>query len=174
MSARNLIEAAHLTAAPRPFDWEDAEERLGMTLPTDYRELVDAGGAGLWFNDLRLYSPGDPVEFRDLMESNGVFEDLLLFWEDDPELRPADLSDDARLVAWASTSHGETLFWRVDTDCTPGAYPIYIENGDGTEWERFDMSTTDFLLGILRGDVTSRFFSDLFMHTDQVFRPYTR
>lgn len=62
-----------------------------MSLPADYRELIDAGGAGLWFNDLRLYSPGDPVEFRDLMEPNGVFEDLLFFWEVDPGLRPTDL-----------------------------------------------------------------------------------
>lgn len=174
MSVQSLIEAAHLTAAPQPFDWEQAEEHLGMRLPTDYRELVNAGGAGLWFNDLRLYSPGDSVKFRDLMESNGVFEDLLFFWEEDPEFRPTDLPDDAQLIAWASTGHGERLFWRVDADSPSAAYPIYIENGDGTEWERFDMSTTDFLLGVLRGDVTSRFFSDIFMHTDQVFRPYAQ
>lgn len=172
MSVQSLIDAARLAPPPHPVDWPHAERHLKMALPADYRELVDAGGAGVWFNDLRLYSPRDPLRSHDLLDSNGVFEDLLFFWEEDPEFRPTDLPDDARLIAWASTGHGERLFWRVDADNPSAAYPIYIENGDGTEWERFDMSTTDFLLGVLRGDVTCRFFSGLFMHTEQVFRPY--
>lgn len=145
-----------------------------MMLPSDYRTLVEAGGAGLWFNDLRLYSPGDSVRSHDLAESDGVFEDLLLFWDDNPEFRPADLPDDARLIAWANTGHGETLFWRVDAGNSSGVYPIYVEDGDGARWERFDLSTTDLLLGILYGTVSSQLFSDLFMDTEQVFRPYTQ
>lgn len=95
------------------------------------------------------------------------------FGEDDPELRPADLPEDARLIAWATTGHGETLFWRVDAGNSSGMYPIYVEDGDGARWERFDLSTTDLLLGILHGTVNSQLFSDLFMDTEQVFRPYT-
>jgi hypothetical protein len=53
-------------------------------------------------------------------------------------------------------------------------YPIYVEDGDGARWERFDLSTTDLLLGILHGTVSSQLFSDLFMDTEQVFRPYTQ
>jgi hypothetical protein len=174
MSERSLIDAAHLTPPVQAVDWAHAGQQLDMQLPADYRRLVDAGGAGLWFNDLRIYSPGDPVRSRDLTESNGVFEDLLLFWEDDSELRPADLPEDARLIAWANTSHGETLFWRVDAGNSSGVYPIYVEDGDGARWERFDLSTTDLLLGILHGLVSSQLFSDLFMDTEQVFRPYTQ
>jgi hypothetical protein len=172
MSVDGLIEAARLTPMQRSVDWEQVQEHLAMTLPSDYRTLVEAGGAGLWFNDLRLYSPGDPVRSRDLTESDGVFEDLLLFWEEDLVLRPADLPEDSRLVAWASTGHGETLFWRVDADNDTGVYPIYVEDGDGARWERFDLSTTDLLFGILHGDVRSQFFSELFMDTEQVFQPY--
>lgn len=173
MSTQSLIDAAHLTPPEQPVDWAHAERHLDMQLPADYRQLVSAGGAGVWFNDLRLYSPGDPVRSHDLLDSNGVFEDLLLFWEDDPELRPADLPEDARLIAWATTGHGETLFWRVDAGNSSGVYPIYVEDGDGARWERFDLSTTDLLLGILHGTVSSQLFSDLFMDTEQVFRPYT-
>jgi hypothetical protein len=174
MSVGGLIEAARLTPTQQSVDWGQAQEQLSMRLPTDYRQLVSAGGAGVWFNDLRLYSPGDPQRSHDLLDSNGVFEDLLLFWEDDPELRPADLPEDARLIAWASTGHGETLFWRVDAGSSSGVYPIYVEDGDGARWERFDLSTTDLLLGILHGTVRSRLFSDLFMDTEQVFRPYSQ
>jgi hypothetical protein len=174
MSVEGLIEAARLTPKQRSADWKQVEEHLAMTLPSDYRTLIEAGGAGLWFNDLRLYSPGDPVRSHDLTESTGVFEDLLLFWEDDPEFRPADLPHDARLIAWANTSHGETLFWRVDADNDTGVYPIYVEDGDGARWERSDLSTTDLLLGILHRTVSSQLFSGLFMDTEQVFRPYTQ
>lgn len=174
MSTQSLIEAARLSPPVQPVDWVHAEQQLNLRLPADYRELVSAGGAGVWFDDLRLYSPGDPLRSHDLLESNGVFEDLLLFWEDDPELRPADLPEDARLIAWATTGHGETLFWRVDAGNSSGVYPIYVEDGDGARWERFDLSTTDLLLGILHGTVSSQLFSDLFMDTEQVFRPYTQ
>ena len=173
MSTQSLIEAARLTPLVQPVDWQHAELQLNLQLPADYRELVSAGGAGVWFDDLRLYSPGDPLQSHDLLDSNGVFEDLLLFWEDDPELRPADLPQDARLIAWASTGHGETLFWRVDAGNSSGVYPIYVEDGDGARWERFDLSTTDLLLGILRGSVSSQLFSNIFMDTAKVFRPYS-
>lgn len=53
-------------------------------------------------------------------------------------------------------------------------YPIYVEDGDGARWERFGLSTTDLLLGILHGTVSSQLFSDHFMDTEQVFRPYTQ
>jgi hypothetical protein len=84
MSERSLIDAAHLTPPVQAVDWAHAGQQLDMQLPADYRKLVDAGGAGLWFNDLRIYSPVDPVRSRDLTESNGVFEDLLLFWRTTP------------------------------------------------------------------------------------------
>ncbi len=174
MSTQSLIEAARLTPPVQPVDWVHAEQQLNLRLPADYRELISAGGAGVWFADLRLYSPDDPLQSHDLLDSNGVFEDLLLFWEDDPELRPTDLPEDARLIAWATTGHGETLFWRVDAGNSSGVYPIYVEDGDGARWERFDLSTADLLLGILHGTVSSQLFSDLFMDTEQVFRPYTQ
>ncbi|MBE1878490.1 hypothetical protein IHE71_22595 [Myceligenerans sp. TRM 65318] len=169
-----MIDAASLTPLAESVDWAPVEEHLRMRLPSDYCELVDAGGAGVWFNDLSVYSPGDELKSHDLLESDGVFEDLLLAWEDDPEYRPADLPEDSCLIAWATTGHGETLFWRADADNTSGVYPIYVEDGDGVRWERFDLSTIDLLLGILHGDVTSQFFSDLFMDTSQVFRSQRR
>jgi hypothetical protein len=89
MSVGGLIEAARLTPTQQSVDWEQAQEQLYMRLPTDYRQLVSAGGAGVWFNDLRL------------------------------------------------------------------------------------CSTTDLLLGVLHGTVSSQLFSDLFVDTQQVFRPYS-
>lgn len=49
-----------------------------------------------------------------------------------------------------------------------------MTDGDGALWERFDRSTTDLLLGILHGAVSSQLLSDVFMDPEQVFRPYTQ
>ncbi|WP_129787591.1 SMI1/KNR4 family protein [Promicromonospora panici] len=174
MSLEDLVDAGGLTPREEPFDWERAESQLQIPIPEDYRRLVDAGGSGLWFDYIRVFAPDERYLSRNLLDSNGVFEDLLILWEDDPEFRPADLpeGDDARLIAWANTANGEMLFWRTEPGADPDAYPIYVENADGEEWERFDMSTTDYLTGLLRGEVSSEFFSSTFLRTDQVFQPY--
>ncbi|MFE5339616.1 hypothetical protein ACFQ80_05320 [Isoptericola sp. NPDC056578] len=101
-----------------------------------------------------------------------MFEDLLVLWEDDPEFRPDDLPEDSRLLAWANTGNGETLFWRVDPGASADAYPVYVEDGDGESWERFDLSATDLLEGILEGEVRPESFSDTFLRVDEVYRPY--
>ncbi|MFC8796917.1 hypothetical protein ACFT2C_04245 [Promicromonospora sp. NPDC057138] len=173
MSLEDLIDAGRLTPREEPFDWNGAESRLQIQIPEDYRRLVDAGGSGLWFDYIRVFAPDERYLSRNLLDSDGVFRDLLIFWEDDPDTRPADLPEgDARLTAWANTANGEMLFWRTEPGASPDAYPIYVENADGEEWERFDMTTTDFLTGVLNGDISSEHFSDTFLRVDQVFQPY--
>lgn len=174
MGLEDLIEAARLTPLAAPFDWGRAESVLRTPLPADYRGLVDAGGGGLWFDYLRVFAPDDRDPSRNLLDADAVFADLELFWEDDPDTRPADLPEGARLIAWASTGSGETLFWRVDPGTPADAYPVYVENADGDGWERFDMGTADFLLGLLRGGVRCKSFSEVFFDRAKVFRPFTR
>ena len=173
MNLDDLIDTARLVPRDEPFDWEGAEQQLGLQVPEDFRRLVDAGGSGLWFDYIRVFAPGERDPSRNLLQSDGVFRDLLIFWEDDPDTRPTDLPQgDVRLIAWANTANGEMLFWRVEPGASPDTYPIYVEDADGEEWERFDMTTTEFLRGLLRGDVTSSFFSDIFLRTDRVFQAY--
>jgi hypothetical protein len=167
-----LIEAGGLVPGAEAFDWGLAERTLEMQIPADYRRLVDAGGAGLWFDYLRTYAPTGRYPARNLLESGGEFEDLRFLWSEDISQPPSDLADDVRLIPWASTGNGEKLYWRVQDETPADAYPVYIEDADGDRWERFDLTATEFLLGIARGDVRSSFFSEFFLRTDDVFRPY--
>ncbi|MFC8797209.1 hypothetical protein ACFT2C_05725 [Promicromonospora sp. NPDC057138] len=167
-----LIEAARLVPRAEAFDWDLAERTLGIEIPPDYRTLLDAGGAGLWFRYIRLYAPAERYTERNLLESSGEFDDLKFSWEEGYSDPPDDLSNDARLIPWASTTTGENLYWRTDADAPADTYPIYLESADGDEWERFDMSVTDLLVGILRGDVQSELFSQRELRVDEVFRPY--
>ncbi|XVQ07487.1 hypothetical protein ACQP1W_33475 [Spirillospora sp. CA-255316] len=167
-----LIDAACLVPRADAFDWDRAERLLETQIPQDYRVLLDSGGAGLWFDYIRLFAPHERYQDRNLLDSAGVFEDLLILWEAEASVPPVDMAADARLIAWANTSNGETLFWLIQADTPPDTYPIYIEDADGDRWERFDMKATDFLSGILQGDVRSDFFSKIFLRVSEVFRPY--
>ncbi|MCA5894061.1 hypothetical protein LEP48_11980 [Isoptericola sp. NEAU-Y5] len=172
MSTQDLIDAGNLTPPAAPYDWAGTEQRLEMAVPEDFRQLLDAGGAGQWFGYIRLFAPGHPLPSQDLLESPGVFRDLLVLWDDDPEFRPDDLPEDSRLIAWANTGNGETVFWRVDPGASPADHTVYVEDADGERWERFDLGATAFLEGIMNGSVECELFSDTFLRVDRVFDPY--
>jgi len=42
-------------------DWADVHARLGLRLPADYREFIDAYGPGT-LGDIRIMAPGQPPE----------------------------------------------------------------------------------------------------------------
>jgi hypothetical protein len=171
-SLDELIDAGGLVPPGDSLAWDQAEQALGLPLPQDYRALVDAGGAGLWFDYFRVYAPGEQYEDRNLLDSAGVFEDLQIFWDNGFSNPPTDLPAGARLIAWASTGAGETLFWQVEEGSTADSYPIYVQDADGEDWERFHLKTTDFLRGVQQNSVRSEFFSEAFLDHAQVFRPY--
>jgi hypothetical protein len=173
-SLDDLIAAGGLTPPAEPFDWPRAVEALDAPVPEDYRALLDAGGAGAWFDYVRTYPPSERYGDQNLLDSVGAFEDLQILWMTGASTAPDDLAPESRLLAWADTGAGETLFWRVDPGADPASYPIYVENADGDGWERFDLTVTDFLAGIMRGDVRSTFFADTYLDVEQTFRPYAR
>lgn len=172
-SLEHLIDAAALTAPAEVFDWTAAATRLEMPVPHDYRTLLDAGGAGVWFDYIRLFAPHERYLDKNLLDSAGVFEDLQLFWEEGYSAPPADLADGDRLVAWASTAlGGQKLYWRTGADTPVDEYPVYVDSADGDAWERFDMTATDLLSGVLHGDVRSDLFADFLLDVGKVFSPY--
>ena len=166
-----LTEAGALTRSDT-FDWPGAERQIGAPIPSDYRMLIDAGGDGVWFDYIRLYAPHERYQDQNLLRAANVFNELQAFWEDGDTQPPADLDADDRLIVWAGTSTGERLYWRHSPGTRPERYPLYIEDADGDRWERFDMSATDLLVGLLVGEVRSAFFSRSLLRADKVFRKY--
>lgn len=174
MSVQDLVDIGNLVPVDAEYDWFGAARRLRTELPEDYRSLVDAGGGGLWFGYVRVLVPDERLVGRNLLDADGVFRDLLVQWGDDPECRPFDLPADssARLVAWANTEHGERVFWRVDPGVAPSRFPVYVEDADGERWERFDLSSTDFLLALARGELRSELLSTAALDPGRGFSPF--
>jgi hypothetical protein len=74
--------------------------------------LLDAGGAGVWFDYIQIYAPGKRYQDFNLLDSGAVWHDLLLFREDGLSGPPADMAADARLIARASTGTGHNCSGR--------------------------------------------------------------
>jgi hypothetical protein len=175
-SAQRLIEAARPAPPAHPFDWAQVEHRLGASVPQDYRDLLDAGGGGLWLDFLRLHvpAPGPGLRHVDLERSGLEFRQLQDLFEDGVVGRPDDLAPDARLLPWASTGAGVTLYWQVSPETAADAYPIRVSDRNGDVWERYDLLTTDLLLGTVRGEMRGELLDESWTERDVLFRSYAR
>ncbi|MCF4120790.1 SMI1/KNR4 family protein [Antribacter sp. KLBMP9083] len=171
---QQLINLAHLVAPARPFDWQQAEERLQAPVPPDYRALVAAGGGGLWLDYVRVFrpTPGPGYRHVDLAESALVWLDLEDARVDEAWRPPGDLSEEARLLPWASTGAGVSFYWEVIDGVPPERYPIRISDRDGDLWQRYDLLTTDLLLGIVRGEIRDQVLNPSWIDDQKIFRPY--
>ncbi|URM98175.1 hypothetical protein LUW76_29530 [Actinomadura madurae] len=174
ISAQKLIEMARLASVGGTFDWGEVERRIGASVPRDYRELLDAGGGGIWLGWLRLYvpAPGVGLKHVDLERSGVEFEQLQDLFEDEVVGRPEGLDPGSRLLPWASTGTGVTLYWQVSPEAAAGSYPIWVSDRNGDVWERYDLLTTDLLLGIIKGEVHSELLDESWMRRDVLFIPW--
>jgi hypothetical protein len=159
------------TEPPTTPNWNVAEESLHATLPTDYRELIEAYGGGLVDDYLLLLEPGCPNDVYDLLKISAEREeanDALWEYED----KPVEMETEGnRLVCWATTDNGEYLYWLIQPGDTPASRPILINSESGEEWERYDMTVTQFLTGVLNGELHTDIFFDRFPLPSHEFRP---
>ncbi|MEV4805291.1 hypothetical protein AB0K18_35280 [Nonomuraea sp. NPDC049421] len=170
-AAQQLIQRARPAPPPVPYDWERVMRRLGTAVPQDYRELLDAGGGGLWLGYLRLHVPAG-LKHIDLERSKLEWEQLQDLFDDEVVGPPDDLAPDDGLLPWASTGAGITLYWQISPEARSGPYPIRISDRDGDVWERHDLPTTDLLLGIVQGELHSELLNESWMQRDTLFTPY--
>ncbi|MFJ7965657.1 SMI1/KNR4 family protein [Streptomyces sp. NPDC096324] len=133
-------------------DWAAIERELGVPLPTDYKELYEVFGGGVF---------SDSVYFLGRDEGPGAF-DFLRQWRVglsvDRDSKFGDVSAVAPyavyapggkgLVEWGSTEWADEYFWLIDAE-RPGNYPILARSNDVGGWVRYDMSTAEFLCRVL-------------------------
>jgi hypothetical protein len=53
-----------------------------------------------------------------------------------------------------------TLYWEVSLEAAADSYPIRVSDRNGDLWERYEQLTTDLLLGIVQGEVTSELLDE--------------
>ncbi|MFJ8545801.1 SMI1/KNR4 family protein [Streptomyces sp. NPDC093586] len=156
----------------RTVNWSAVERELCLTLPADYKRLVETYGGGLFAGVLRLLEPGCPDAMYDLVAQRTEREEILTgLWEAGEE-KPSELrEDDVELVPWGfEEDGGHFLYWLVRPGVEPEEWTVILNEGRGPLWESHPISCSQFLLEVVSGTTTSFYFTDL----DEVVDPEDR
>jgi hypothetical protein len=160
MTISNLTKAVPPPLTPSyPFEgpWEQLEAQLGTSLPQDYKDLVRVYGSGQFMGFLSVH---DPVPLS--ADSGFLFEVSevrRILGESDPGL-PL-YPQPGGLLVCGSTDTGEYIFWL--TRGLVSEWPIVVWDHDcpkGEELEAFECDLTDFIAGLVNGDICPRAFAD--------------
>ncbi|MFJ7203327.1 SMI1/KNR4 family protein [Streptomyces sp. NPDC098789] len=167
---RRLLEIAPAPSEPRRKEWSGAEDRLGVQLPSDYKELIHIYGGSNWDDYLYVLEPDCPNENYDLIEwSEDQTEALEGLWEF--EKKPAELEvEGTRVVPWATTDNGECLYWLARPGIEPDQWTVMVNEARGDRWEHFPLSCTQFLASALDRELRSTILSSLFPLAVHEFR----
>ena len=78
-------------------------------------------------------------------------------------------AEEGGIFSFAQTDNGDFLFW--ETAGAPNKWRIIVNEGRGPEWEIFDLSMTEFIAGILTGQLKCTIFPEDFPPRSPKFEP---
>jgi hypothetical protein len=145
---------------PPPARWAAARDKFGFDLPEDYRALIDAYGAGLFDEELRVLAPGHELESWDLLrQTDGQLWGLRYLRDQAGEQLPYEPQPvSGGLITWGTTGNGDVCYWRVVDADDPSGWTVVVHEPRGAEWHPFDGTVTEFLAGLFGGRVTAGFY----------------
>ncbi|MFJ8471158.1 SMI1/KNR4 family protein [Kitasatospora sp. NPDC094011] len=139
------------TTRKRVIDWTSVEDRLGVALPTDYKDLAERFGSGAFDGYLQLFTPDTPSGHYDLVKSAAWLGEQAAADEWINALyRPHPVFPAVGgLLQWADSVQADGFYWLTDS-AEPDAWPILCQaDGESGVWERFDGSTSEFIHRVL-------------------------
>lgn len=157
--------------APAPVeDWESIEQRLGIKLPEDYKQLVEEYGLGSFNDFIYLYQPNARLDTIDIEKMSKVVRTALK----ESRMRgryPVPYDPDLLQLAGV-TDNGEYLFWVVEPEASPSSWKIAVNEARGDRWFMFDGDLTSFLLNVITGRTIVPMFPNDFVDDSPTFEPY--
>ncbi|MGW8763894.1 SMI1/KNR4 family protein [Streptomyces sp. NPDC055815] len=132
-----------------PAPWLGLEEELGVALPADLREIVDAYGSVMVNGQLYLKHPAGH-----LLHDLGTFvRQEIEFWreEDMAEFLPSRAgAGPGELLPVATATTGEMIFLRVpDEPSSP--WRVLVQEMDSPSWTLYEMTFGTWFLAYLKG-----------------------
>ncbi|MET9802199.1 SMI1/KNR4 family protein [Streptomyces sp. NPDC006368] len=159
--------------APRPVTWSPVEHALGTRLPNDYKQLIETYGGGIFDETIWVLEPDCVDEDYDLVAQTRECADVLAELWSTGEPKPAELHPaGARAIPWAYVEgSGHFLYWLALPGRSASEWTVLLNEGRGPEWEHHHVSCTEFLAGLMTGEVQSSYLPDFYAE-DHVFEPY--
>jgi hypothetical protein len=151
------------------YDWAAIEGELGVRLPGEYKELVQAFPPGA-FGELIVFHPARRSGFTGLPDQISGFATM---FSGSLSVAPSDIRDSfpfgfypesGGLIPWAAFNVAAVLCWLPNSE-DPDAWPVLAYADDGI-YESIDGTTLEALVRVLRGEAGERAFPEaLFVET---------
>ncbi|MFJ4014016.1 SMI1/KNR4 family protein [Streptomyces sp. NPDC090026] len=146
-----LITAVGRTPLYLDVDWSIIESRIGITLPSDYKEFCEGFGAGEFSEFLVVHSSSGGSDSslvasldsgRRNIQQHPIVLDLY---------QPYGLylpGMEGGVMEWGTSSQGDAFAWLVDRSESAELWPVLIREEVG-DWVRYDMPMTEFVYRLL-------------------------
>ncbi|MFE9698249.1 SMI1/KNR4 family protein [Streptomyces sp. NPDC006270] len=132
-------------------DWAAIEAELGVPLPEDYKQLYETFGGGVLSDSVYFLGRDEAVVFAFLAQwrvALSVDRDSSFAGTSAVDPYAIYAPGGKELVGWGSTAWADEYFWLVDAERSDD-HPILARSHDGGAWDRYDMSTSEFLYRVL-------------------------
>lgn len=169
MTIERLMEV--LPPPARPFDvyagpWEPIEAELGTPLPQDYKDFVRVYGCGQILEFFGLYVPKSR---NPNVRLSSILPEVAEAFSRDEDLPYPLWPAPGGLVAIGQSDNGDYLFLRRGDRSIDWGVIVWDRGLSG--WEPFDCSITDFIAGVVTGEVQPKEFPDDLMPCANLFTP---
>lgn len=125
--------------------WKEADERLGVNFPSDYKQFIGTYGSGNVGDFIVFFNPFAPIE------RNNFFNNVQFVIGGQTKFRgiPFPLfPKSGGLLPFAKTYDGDDLFW--ETRGESDKWSIVVLEVRSTHYEKYPMKMVDFLTKLLK------------------------
>ncbi|MFF4879401.1 hypothetical protein [Micromonospora sp. NPDC000668] len=148
-----IVDATGWRREPPGVDWAEVESELGVTLPTDYKEICHRFGPGSFSAYLYVLPPtadqgstsllGTWRRYRqDNREGDMIEQFLAPYGLYEPDRGPG-------LIRWASDQTEGEYFWLADRSVGSDRWPLIVRKDPLEPWRRLDMSVAEFVYRVI-------------------------
>jgi SUKH superfamily protein len=165
-----------ITPPPRPLEagslaeWSAVEQKLGLSLPVEYRDFILTYGTGQFANFYLIYNPFSVSEWVNLHACvERVCKMEREFKREWPEMVPYKIFPDGPgLLPWGSDDNGNYYYWL--TEGPADSWQVVSNESRGEGFREYGRCMTDFLCGILTGEIEA-LAGDYPESKDRMFKP---
>lgn len=150
----SLIELISLSTRLRQsFDWKAIENKLGSSLPDDYRTLVEVTPQGRFRGFVDLIRPGDighpDTDFLGYYAHR--LDDMRSWREAEPSRFPYPIfPESSGLLPWAVTPNHDLVFWLTEGR-DPNSWPVVVADNQFATFAPVASSACEFLTMVATG-----------------------
>ncbi|MBC2373031.1 SMI1/KNR4 family protein [Listeria booriae] len=146
-------------------EWKDAEKKLGVEFPPDYKEFISTFGTGVIDDFLWIYNPfTDNKNVNIFVQMKGNNAAYCTLKEEFPDDYPYSVFPEiGGLLPLGVTDNGDVLNWIT----TPGKWTILVYGGSGNF--EYQGTITEFIFDVLSQNINCIVFPDDFPETNPKF-----